>query len=202
MQSLLCWGSGEERTFWLFFKFFLCIFARNLVPGKLQIIKRVASQHAAKCSLFGAPIHSDCFCKQMLQILLLIKYQGLDSNPGPCQQKTAQILAPGPRPTKGWLWTPETLAGSLPLWADLPDSRMWCEESGFWGVSRVSGRSAVQAAAWQHGFCVLWRAALQPGWRAPLRHTVNNHRYQSVTTSNEDTGAKEGRTVKLSTCQN
>lgn len=56
----------------------------------------MASQYAAKCSLFGILILSDCFCKQMLQILFLIKYQGLASNVGPCQQKIARILAPGP----------------------------------------------------------------------------------------------------------
>lgn len=52
------------------------------------------------CKVLIIWIHSDCFCKQMLQILFLIKYQGLDSNVGPCQQKIAQILALGPNPTK------------------------------------------------------------------------------------------------------
>lgn len=135
----------------------------------------MASRHAAKCSLFGTLIHPDCFCKQMLQILFLIKYQGLDSNPGPCQQKIAQILAPGPSLTKGWLWMPETLAGSFLLWADSPDTRIWCEESGFWGVSRVSGCSAVQTAARQHDFCMLWHVALQSGWRELLSQS---HRHQ------------------------
>lgn len=127
------------------------------------------------CKVFIIWIHSDCFCKQMLQILFLIKYQELDSNVGPCQQKIAQILALGPSPTKGWLWMPETLQASLSCGQTCQTLRYNAKSLDFGVFLRCQGGSAVQMAAWQPTCIWIGHYALQSGWRELLPHIVNHH---------------------------
>lgn len=124
------------------------------------------------CKVLIIWIHSDCFCKQMLQILFLIKYQGLDSNVGPCQQKIAQILALGPNPTKGWLWMPEILQASLSCGQTIETSSYDAKSLDFGVFLRCQGGSAVQMAAWQQTCVRIEHDALQSGWRELLPHII------------------------------
>lgn len=130
------------------------------------------------CKMLIIWIHSDCFCKQMLQILFLIKYQGLDSNVDLCQQKIAQILALGPNPTKGWLWMPETLQASFSCGQTCQTLRYNAKSLDFGVFLRCQGGSAVQMAAWQKTHVWIGHDALQSGWRELLPHIVNNHHYK------------------------
>lgn len=148
------------------------------------------------CKVLIIWIHSDCFCKQMLQILFLIKYQGLDSNVGPCQQKIAQLLALGPNPTKGWLWMPETLQASLSCGQAIQTSSYDAKSLDFGVFLGCQGGSAVQMAAWQQTCVQIEHDALQSGWRELLPHNVNNHHYKFLESFEEDTGVKVGQESK------
>lgn len=147
------------------------------------------------CEVLIIWIHSDCFCKQMLQILFLIKYQGLDSNIGPCQHKIAQILALGPNPTKDGCECLKhcrlpSLVGRL--------ARHWdiMQESGFWGVSQVPGWECSPDGCLTADLCMDW------AWHSPVRlewaasHIINNHHYKFLQSLRKIQQSKSSQELK------
>lgn len=69
----------------------------------------------------------------------------------------------GPQSNKRMVVNAWNVAGFPLLWADYPDIELWCKESGFWGVSRVSGWECSPDGCLTADLCTDW------AWCSPVR---------------------------------